>query len=1235
MSETGLSKWTNTHLGRALAVALAPLALLLATPSGSTADTRPPPSEQDSTERIIPGGSLPRGAAGLVPRAVPPTTGAGWTAQGPGPTTGGQVEGNTVQNGEVVGSIHGLVTHPTDADTIWIGGANGGIWRTTDATAASPSWTPLTDAFPSLSTGALELDPTDATNQTLVAGIGRFSSFGSAGGPLTGLLRTTDGGTTWTQLGTVDLAGRNVSGVGPRGATILVAASDRSNAIGAGMYRSTDTGASFQNISGLNGLDFGQVFDLVGDPSDPNRFYAGLETGVFRTDDAGASWTDVTDAAIGALVGGATNNIEFAVSPVAPNPVYAGIVNNGQLRGFFRSPDQGATWTAMDLPQVVAGNFAITNATNASPIVITSNGHGLTNNEQPQVRISGVTGNTAANGDFFVTIIDTNNFSLNGSAGNGAYGGGGTWGKITGLEPRFEPGSQGATHFSIAADPADVNLVYVGGDRQDFPNPLGAADFSGRLFRGDFSIAPGGPGAIPSPQWTSLTHVGTNANSAPHADSREMRFDAAGNLIEADDGGIYRRTNPASTNGDWFSVIGTLQVTEFHDVAYDSNSNIIIGGAQDTGTPEQGTTGGTTWRSVSTADGGDVAVDDTSVAGQSTRYSSTQNLGGFTRRTCDGANSCSGPTAIGLNVVTGSTLRAQFVTPIELNVTDQTRLIIGAGNGVYESPDQGDNLTQIGTTGPTVCVAGGNAGAACNVDGDCPNGSCGYAVNRNAMVYGHASNAELIYIGSNTRVLVRTAAAGTMDPTPTAFPGGTVLDLAVATSDANRLYAIDNTTVYETTDGGTTWTDITGNLSEGGATNFRTIVYLEGAGNDLLAIGTSQGVFVSVEPNFDAWLKLDGLPNAPVWDLDYDAADRVLVAGTLGRGAWTQQITVADLAIDKTASPDPVSPGQTLTYEITVTNNGPEDAAGVIVTDVLPPEVSYVSDTDACVEAPPGTLTCSVGNIASGDSVTFEIEVLVDPNLVQPACEPFFISNTASVVAPVLDPDPDNNAVTIETLVVFPLDHFLCYEVALQRFVVRPGVDLDDVFGQGIVEVSDLKRLCTPTDKNGEAPTAPLAPCHLTAYEIDETPPLPVTRGVQIDNQFGPATVDVGRPERLLVPTAKGLVPPPPLVAPTIDHFKCHRVRGARTRVRGLTLTDQIEQRTGSVIRPLRLCSPADKNGEGIIDPAVHLMCYQVRTRPRRPTFDGPFYIDNQFDSFAIDLTGTRELCVPTTVTLP
>lgn len=73
---------------------------------------------------------------------------------------------------------------------------------------------------------------------------------------------------------------------------------------------------------------------------------------------------------------------------------------------------------------------AITGATNDSPIVITSSSHGLTTGSY--VTISGVAGNTAANGTFLVTKVDANSFSLDDSTGNGSYTSGGEW-HATGL----------------------------------------------------------------------------------------------------------------------------------------------------------------------------------------------------------------------------------------------------------------------------------------------------------------------------------------------------------------------------------------------------------------------------------------------------------------------------------------------------------------------------------------------------------------------------------------------------------------------------------------------------------------------------------------------------------------------------------------------------------------------------------------------------------------------------------
>jgi len=137
-------------------------------------------------------------------------------------------------------------------------------------------------------------------------------------------------------------------------------------------------------------------------------------------------------------------------------------------------------------------------------------------------------------------------------------------------------------------------------------------------------------------------------------------------------------------------------------------------------------------------------------------------------------------------------------------------------------------------------------------------------------------------------VFVRTTVGGNLAATAGAFPGGPVFGVAVDPANENIVYAIGNASVFQSVDGGANWTDITGNIHADGAGTFRAIANIPSATGDRLAVGTNAGVRVSGAGSFGTWFELGtGLPNAPVWDLDYDATDDVLVAGTLGRGAWT------------------------------------------------------------------------------------------------------------------------------------------------------------------------------------------------------------------------------------------------------------------------------------------------------------------------------------------------------------
>jgi uncharacterized repeat protein (TIGR01451 family) len=118
----------------------------------------------------------------------------------------------------------------------------------------------------------------------------------------------------------------------------------------------------------------------------------------------------------------------------------------------------------------------------------------------------------------------------------------------------------------------------------------------------------------------------------------------------------------------------------------------------------------------------------------------------------------------------------------------------------------------------------------------------------------------------------------------------------------------------------------------------------------------------------------------------------------------------ADLSITKSDDQDPVTAGTSLVYTLTVTNNGPTDAAGVTVTDTLPPGVTLVS-TAGCAEDPTGAPTCSLGTIAAGGSTAFTVTVDVDPETVGT------LMNTASVTSTTSDPNPANDTATENTTV--------------------------------------------------------------------------------------------------------------------------------------------------------------------------------------------------------------------------
>jgi uncharacterized repeat protein (TIGR01451 family) len=117
----------------------------------------------------------------------------------------------------------------------------------------------------------------------------------------------------------------------------------------------------------------------------------------------------------------------------------------------------------------------------------------------------------------------------------------------------------------------------------------------------------------------------------------------------------------------------------------------------------------------------------------------------------------------------------------------------------------------------------------------------------------------------------------------------------------------------------------------------------------------------------------------------------------------------SDLAITKTASPNPVTVGSNLTYTISVTNAGPSAATNTSVVDTLPPGVAFISTTGGAQISTNG-LIFALGTMASGASTN--ITVIVQPNAVGN------ITNFVTVSSVTADPVPTNNTATVITTVV-------------------------------------------------------------------------------------------------------------------------------------------------------------------------------------------------------------------------
>ncbi|MGH7138964.1 MAG: hypothetical protein ACREHD_24730, partial [Pirellulales bacterium] len=351
----------------------------------------------------------------------------------------------------------------------------------------------------------------------------------------------------------------------------------------------------------------------------------------------------------------------------------------------------------------------------------------------------------------------------------------------------------------------------------------------------------------------------------------------------------------------WTSLVGNLDVSEMYSVAYDTNTNTLIGATQDTGTAEQQTAGGGVWTEVNKNNGGVVAVDDITLANaanpalsQSIRYTSSAQLGelngndDFIASTYDANNNLVTSIKPALSIpATGQTLyqaepNLPYVTTLVLNAVNPKQMVIGGANSVYESLDGGQTLTALGVGGSANPLFGA------------------------AMAYGGylngVANAGVLWIGTGNQVYLRTAAGNAANATnysTTTFtpPGsaaihtGNVRALAIDPNDWQiAVVADDNGQVWYTTNGGLSFTNITANLLglNGKAADLHSVAFVPSETTSLIYVGTQDGVYQYQTANPTAgWSRYGAsLPDVPVFSLEYVPGEQLLVAGTLGRGAF-------------------------------------------------------------------------------------------------------------------------------------------------------------------------------------------------------------------------------------------------------------------------------------------------------------------------------------------------------------
>ena len=768
--------------------------------------------------------------------------------------------------------------------TVILGAAQGGVW-TYDG--AQRLWTSRTKDADTQSVGALALAPSDDRIVYMGTGEGALAGDSYYGD---GIYKSTDGGVTWAHVSS-RFAGQATSAIAvdPTNPQHVYAATLRGRG---GNHRTT--------------APTGQPF------------------GVYESTDGGVNWTlrkGTTDQLHGAT--------DVVMDPQNPRALWASFWGDG----IYRSTNGGATWSS-SLGNLPAGNFL----------------EGGTRFSLGVSRPSGAAQPTLYTGfDYFDLSKVYHRSQVFRSVDGGT-----TWTNATG-SPATGPdsvagycGTQCFYDNVVKPDPANPDIVYALGSYG-----YGNSPQSGGVYRSTDGGA----------HWLSLGYD-------LHPDFHAVAFQAnnTAHVAIGNDGGVWQSSTRGGRNGggalitaEWENLNGSvnpataalihstgLAISQFTSIAtVPKIPGQYWGGTQDNGTLRKSLTN-TRWFDQANGDGGQVIVD------QTTPNTLNPGVPAWVFGTYFGIspyryNPSKANTFFGNQAIDGGIDkkdRAEFYVPWVENRGNPNQMFLGTSR-LYrtnnaETPSAGDvHWDAISGDLTTGCT-----GAA-------PNGARGCLIS----AVGVADGGDGVWVGTDDAVVQVSSNAVTSDKPTWArvgqgtFPNRPVDQIAVDRSNWRIAYVAfggfgaatprNRGHVFSTTDGGKTFRDASGNLPD---VPVNTVV-IDPSDSNTIYVGTDVGTFVSTNAG-RAYKRLgSGMPKVATWQLDYDATNGVLIAGTHGRGAYTLQNRgpSAALVVSKADTGTPVGPGNAISYTITVKNIGNAPAGGVSITDRLPGSTSFVS----------------------------------------------------------------------------------------------------------------------------------------------------------------------------------------------------------------------------------------------------------------------------------------------------